>query len=582
MAQSDPRTFAATFDGLPIEGARPRVALDRRGRPFAIASGARNLVARPLGEFELDASTLRRRFALSGSRVGAARPAWWPTEAGLAPCWVLTRERGARSFEELVVDARDGRLLAQRERVRFGEGVYPWFGERVAFPTGSAKAAVYANVGDALAEHASVRKLKAWSLGVPAPVGLPRGFLVGARVDVYDALGDWAVNYAGKFVYGLDTFPQFFDQANAYWQVDAFHRHLRKALGRELATDFALPVIVNEADTLPGGYYTPATLPDGHAAGYVVLFDLEEFLGAGADSARDPALVAHEYVHAWLDREGRAFDGAVGDPTRALEEALADFFALAKQKDTAVGRVLAEFAGPSWLRDLDDEDHLLESLTEAQAAATQGLFDEHRASEVFGSLLLDARRELGVKHTERWVDRAIELMPHSLGELGLGLVGPTEAIDAASVCFASASLALLTAADGFDDIATLIGAATGRGVFGDPASAIDVELQLEAFPKRATTLPSTFARGDEVHSYFFRANPGRELTLTLRADGSDVLPDFELVGPLGAQGPKTYTQGGRRVRQTGIELVGPLGTTYEVRVRSTDGARGRYRLRLDA
>ncbi|MCE9594228.1 MAG: hypothetical protein K8S98_08540 [Planctomycetes bacterium] len=574
---------AAEFEGLPVEGVEARVAFDSSKRVLGVRAAPTSLAVRKLGAFELDATEVVACLASEGRRVEVVRAAWRPEHDGLAPCWIVRVERGARSLQELVVDARDGGVLERRELVHFGSGTYPWFGERVTFATTHAKGSVYATVADALATRATQRTFKGWSLGVPAPVGLPRGFLTGAHVDVYDAQSAWALNASGKFDYSTDAYPDFFDQASAYWHVESCYRHLRKVLGRELASDYALPVIVNAHDTLPGGYYSPAPFVDGHVAGEIVLFDLENFLGPGADSARDPTLVAHEYVHAWLDREGRAFTGAVGDPTRALEEGLADFFAAAKNKTDAIGPVLAQFAGPLWLRDLDDGDHLAETLADARAKATQGLFDEHRAGEVFASFLCDVRRELGTKQTERLVDRSIELMPHSMAELGLASVAPPQAIAAGAKCFASATLALLTTASSQAEQAALVGAATGRGIFGDPASAIDVELQLEAYPKRRVTLPSAFALGTETHGYFFRADPGRMLTLTVvAADGSNVAPDFEIVGPVVVHGAKSVSDGGRRIVQSGIELTGPVGTTYEVRVTSSDHRPGRYRLRLDA
>jgi hypothetical protein len=531
----------------------------------------------------LGAAAARARAELAGVRVDEASAVWRPTRTGLVPAWRVGGARGARSYTELVLDARDGSVLAERERARFGQGVYPWFGSRVEFATTIARGNVYASVADALVERATSRPFKGWSLGVPEPVGLPRGFLVGAHVDVYDGQGEWAIQAKGRFDFSAVDFPQFFDQANAYWQVESFYRHLRKTLGRELATDYALPVIVNVHDALPGGYYTPAALADGHATGYVVLFDLEDFLGPGADSARDPTLVAHEYVHAWLARDARAFGGALGDPTRAIEEALADFFATAKAGETAVGRVLAPFTGASSLRDLDDGDHLAETLADAHAQAAVGLFDEHRASEVLGALFVDLRRELGVKRAERLIERAIDAMPHAPEELGLDGFASLPPLDAGAITFASAALALLHAADAQCEMAAIVGAATGRGVFGDAASACDVELELEALPKRTVTLPATFALGGETHVYSFRAAQGRKLSITIVAeDDSLVQPDFVLVGPLGAAGAKHVSAGGRRVRQSGIELAGPTGTVYRLEVQSSTSAPGRYRVRLDA
>lgn len=598
-ATDDPRVWRVEYGGLAVDGASARIALDRHARVRGATLAPRELVASVVGEFELDECDVREalaaRFAVEtaavtpragASDVGASfaigepRRVWRATRAGLAPSFVVEVSRGARSRVELVIDARDASVLDERELVRFG-GSYPWYGSTVEFPTGKARANVFVDADDALAGRVTQRKLHGWSLGVPEPVGLPRGFLVGARVDVYDAWGDWAIHWLGHFEYTPDFFPQFFDQANAYWHVDGFHRHLRKALGRELVTDYALPVIVNLPDSVPGGYYSPATLPDGHVSGYVVLNDLEEFLGPGADSARDATLVAHEYVHAWLACDGRSFDGAAGDPTRAIEEALADFFATAKHGGHVVGGLFEPWGVPGWPRDLDDGQHLLETLLDAQALGG-GALDEHRASEVLGAFFVDVRRERGTKRTERWLDRAIELMPHTFAELGIAQNASADPVGAASIGFASTALALLTTADSNADAAAVIGAATGRGIFGAPTSAYDVVSHLEALPKRAITLPSGFARGDEVHVYAFRAAPGRELTITVRASaGSDVRPDFELVGPHDELAPKKFTADGRRVVQHELVLSGDVDTTYELRVRSTTGASGRYRARID-
>ncbi|MCK6448695.1 MAG: hypothetical protein L6Q99_20060 [Planctomycetes bacterium] len=599
-ATDDPRVLRVEYGGLAVDGASARIAFDRHGRVRGAAIAPRELRASVVGEFELDECAVREALAarFSGEtarpepRVGAfevgpdlelgeARRVWRATDAGLVPSFVIELSRGARSQVELVVDARDAAVLDERELVRSGGGSYPWYGETVEFPTGKARANVFVDADDALAGRITQRKLHGWSLGVPDPVGLSRGYLVGARVDVYDAWGEWAIHWLGHFDYAPDFFPQFFDQANAYWHVDGIHRHLRKALGRELVTDYALPVIVNVPDSVPGGYYSPAALPDGHVSGYVVLNDLEAFLGPGADSARDATLVAHEYVHAWLARDGRSFDGAAGDPTRAIEEALADFFATAKHGGHVVGGLFEPWGVPGWPRDLDDGQHLLETLLEAQALGG-GALDEHRASEVLGAFFVDVRRERGTKRTERWLDRAIELMPHSFAELGVAQNASADPVGAASIGFASVALSLLATADSHADAAAVIGSATGRGIFGASASAYDAVVHLEALPKRAITLPSGFAHGDEVHVYSFRAAPGRELTITVQASaGSDVRPDFELVGPHAELAPKKFTSGGLRVVQSGLVLEGDVDTTYELRVRSTSGASGRYRARID-
>jgi hypothetical protein len=581
--------------GVPLAGVDCVVVVDEHGRVVRASGAAPELPPAPPAfalSDALAAQVARDSVrAVSGTaidwREAVVVPVYFATADGLRPALRcdLTALAGAPAYS-VYVDAQTGGELAREDRILRG-GKWPNGDKFIHFGTTTATGRVYRNQADALAGIATKQSLKNWSTGVPKPFNIAKGFLVGSRVFVVNDAGPFLFKPAGSFLFDPLTQADRFDQVNTYYQIESFYGHLTHALGTALGSNFALPVVVNVKTPEVNAFFSPTLFPLlGHTQGFIVLNDMSDTLGVEGDISRDPTVVHHEYTHAWVHYEHEAFQGDLDYPTRAMGEAVADFFALAYAKDGAIGRYIAQIAfGQPSFRDLRDDDHFPETVLDAMTLTVSGLPEEHRSGEVMGALMLDLRAAAGAKRAEQLVFAALPSMPNHMGPVGFPVVTPANALEASGTYFATCILALLAVAEGPGDVQDVLGAATGRGVLGDPASELELFVNLEQFPNKKAVFPSRFvvATGQ---TFFFKAKPGRLLRvkITGAASGS-VLPDFTITGangepnPTRGVDPKVFS--GQVVEQTGIELLLPQGSVYAIEVTTQAGTSGEYTLVLD-
>jgi len=591
-----------TLAELPIVGLEATVLFDAQGR----ITGA-NVVApgpaRPLGRFVVgdEVATRTATDALAHGRgrpVGVAAPAWqeprlqraWQaTGDGLVPVLrvALASVTPGESWE-VVVDARDGAQRRVVTHIDRGEGLYPFFGNFIVFDTKSASGTAFKSIDKALDLSASSKSLKNWARGIGAPVNQSQGFLTGAFIDIYDDNNQNVFSSSGNFKTDLFADPDAFDQVNTYYQCDTFFAHLKKQLGHAVASDFSLPFVVNAKSTTPNAFFSSDPFPlDNHVDGFILFFDLEPVLDEFADFSRDPTVVAHEYTHAWIHYEGESFEDDLDYPTRAAGEGLADFFALAWQKDDVIGRYIDAATGIGISRDLQDDDFFIDTLADAVAVSGTPLPEEHRAGEILGSFCTDLREELGTKKAERLVYAALPFMPNSMVEIGYPLVDATNMVDASGDFLLACLAGLLDVSPDAKQTAAIVGFATARGIVGDDQSVGDVTIDLASFSKGKITIPGAFVGGDPAQSFFFTAPPGSTLSVTVKADKNGALPDFTLLRAVGgtpdastSTQPKKFTSEGRKVSEKGIALLLGQGEVYQL-VIENDGFDGGFTLTLD-
>ncbi|MSR48350.1 MAG: hypothetical protein EXS13_15035 [Planctomycetes bacterium] len=591
-----------SHDGLPILGLDVSVSFDGHGELVAARASVPGPV-RPLGTFllrddeaaPLATQAVEAEDALRRRRPGVvwtttrSRRAWRAEAAGLVPVVQVTLQ-GDRPGElfEVTIDARDGVSRRVVDRVRRGDGLYPYFGQFVPFSTKSAKGLVFKSVDNAIDGIASTKSLKNWSKGIGAPVDFAQGFLVGAHVDIWDDLNTNLFSASGNFKTSISADPDGFDQVNTYYQVDTFFGHLDKQLLDPIALGHALPILINVKTDEPNAFFVADFFPiDGHTIGYIQFNDIEELVGPEGDFSRDPTVVAHEYTHAWLAFEGESFEDPLDYPTRAVGEAIPDFFACAWQDEVEIGTYLDAVTGLGLARNLQDDDELLTTLLDAIDLTASGLPEEHRAGEIFGSLLTDLRLEIGTKDSERLVFASLPFLPDSVADIGIGVVDANNAFDASAEYLFECAVGLADSALEDGDFLAVLGAATSRAVIGDEFSFGDVFFDLSAFKKNKVTIPARFVAGDSSHSYFFVAQAGSTLKVTIKADKDGALPDFDLFdGATGSVFPafetkaKSFTSGDRKVTQSGLELLLGDGVLYEIEVLNF-GLDGAYTLTLD-
>ncbi|MCK6448693.1 MAG: hypothetical protein L6Q99_20050 [Planctomycetes bacterium] len=586
--------------GVPIEGFSAIVSFDAQSRIVAaeVRGGSATELggsATELGGFERDASSaeLAASKALGAHRARLGKLAtfagdpprvwrvWLARDGGLVPAqrveFVSARQGEAYSF---YVDARSGELLRTVDRAYSGTGQYPFFGQTVPFSTGSAKCSTYKSMDAAIAGKAKSQKLKDWSLGIGAPVNLAKGFMTGARFDVFDDTGNDPFVANGKFVFDPLLQADAFDVANTGFEINAAYLHLKKNLGHELGSNFAMPLVVNVKDTTLNAFFTPSTFPDGHTDGFMVFFDNEQLGSVEADFSRDPSVVDHEYTHAWTHFEGESFEDPVDYPTRAANEAIADFFALAKQKDTVLARYIEHiYQGIGIARDLADDDHLLTTFADAVALTQSGLPEEHRLGEVFGCFMTDLRFELGTKKSMRLVYDALPFIANDMASIGFANVDANNAFDATQA-FCNEFFTGMLAADeqaGGKNLGAIHGAAAARGIGDSEAAGAANIIDLASLPKGKLKIPSEFVVAGTDHVYAFTAPLNSKLTLSVKAKGG-VQPEFDLI--LG-----TLTDFDLDVSANGEKLTihatcTDANETYAFTL-GTVGALGAYTLTLD-
>ncbi len=535
----------------------------------------------------------RASFPLAEAKATIATQVYIAAPTGLVPAWRIDIPSTDRHEAwRALVDAGTGVAMGARDRTQYAtKGFLPtnYDGQFITFTKftlGTAKSRVFASQSAAINGLSSKKTVKNFaSKGVPA-ANVDKGFIVGARSNVFDFFGDDP--FQPNLVFDYDPFdpstlsngiPRYdaFDCANINYQLELFYQHLTKNLGlKQLASNLAVPIIVNDPQTDINAFFSPSVWPDAMnpiTVGFMDFFDLTNSVNdVAADLSRDPVVACHEYTHGWLFYENLPFDDTIDFPPRAVGEALPDFFATTLHQDNQVGRytgIVLQNGVP--IRQLQDDDLFpdttLESLVDDDPTAGILLMpEEHASGEVIGSFLLDARDLLGGKAMERLVFSAMPSMPHTMADIGYTsnqvFANP---IAATGDYFFECALELANQTLSQTQFEVIYGSATGRGIFNDANSGHAIAVNLEPLKNHQLVAPTDFPRANGSRQFLFRAKQGRKLSIVVQSDsGATLNPDFVLSSSTGLGGDftlgsaKQTSANGKTVSQSNITLNMPL------------------------
>lgn len=476
------------------------------------------------------------------------------------------------------------------------------------FKIGSgAKGNVFKGQSAAIAGTASPNtNLENFGLQSVLQANSPKGYTFGARANVFDANTNDPFSAQLNFNFDPILDADDFDVTNTYYQLEEFYQHVRKNLGlKDLASNLSMPVIVNFKTNEINAFFAPDFYPDAVnplTFGFMVFHDLSDLaFDPFDDVSRDPVVAGHEYTHAWLFYEGLDFADPLDFPSRALNEAVADFFGSSKEQDFIIGRYtgLEMAASNEGFRNLQDDDQFPQTTVDGMTLTMSGLPEEHRNGEIFGAALIDIRDSLGVKAAEKLVFRSLPDMPHSVADSGLSNFAVTsDPVGATDIFMGDCLFGLLINTVTDDELATVVGAFTARGLLGGPSSDNDVVVNLEALDGKVKELfyPSTLPRTGTTHRYLLRAKQNRKLDVYLYMDPSDaLLANFSIAASNGDPGAITFTNpvqqsvDGKIVWRTAMTLNLPLGKNpasddpfYTISVTSTNNTTGEYVLQVRA
>jgi hypothetical protein len=337
------------------------------------------------------------------------------------------------------VDALDGSVLAVFENVvRFGEGAIPQGEGFVLFKTGNGKGTVY-------------KDFKAAAANLPSTIALPE---LAKETAVTDLAEDGTL--FGRFALVLnqtdpenenavfpipgvnhqflgspfaDNFPtlDLFDATNCYYHITKFALGMTKLNGGLLPTDFAMPTLVNSPFAPLNAFFSSDDLGLGTGQGFMIYGDNSWFKGfePADDVARDPTVMCHEYTHGICAFSGLDFGGdPLNSPSRAVNEALADYFAGSFFKDPRIGFPLAQLGSdtlneafgmtPDGLRNMAEPRTFIDNIDDL---LDEGFPEEHVAGQVFGCTLWHFREVLKQKVADDVIFDSIFNWPESLAEL---------------------------------------------------------------------------------------------------------------------------------------------------------------------
>jgi hypothetical protein len=388
--------------------------------PPSVNAAAARLAA--LTHLKLDETALmaapgvagRARVAADGS-VQLVQRVELVTRAGLRPLAVD-------------IDAHSGAVLGVRDNRSFGTGNLLWDGVALPLTTGNGKGYAYASVANALAGKETGASLRELTLqDVSEAAFALNGTLTGryAKVSGLDVVlvspsRIFPVSDSSSASLGPIVEYEAFDHVNTYFWITRMAAWLGK-VQRVLASDTCIPAIVNYDDEGSGfinAFYSPQDLDEpgsGFSPGFFVFGDFDALTGDPADDfSRDPSVVCHEYTHGMVDKAGFSFgDGELDTPSRAVNEAIADYAAASFLRDPRIGPVVVAHSGADLalggdaLRNLDAPITLPDNLTDTLGGT--GLPEEHEAGEIFGAALWSARTALKAKIADDMILRLLRV-----------------------------------------------------------------------------------------------------------------------------------------------------------------------------
>jgi hypothetical protein len=547
---------------------------------------------------------------------------WLPEADALRPAYrVDHRSQEPGEAWRTHVDASDGTVVGILDRVdEYGTGKFPksFDGNSISFAgfaTGNATARVYSSQNKALLELDSKKTLKNFAiLGLPSQ-GMTKGRIFSRIAQSVNRAGADPVESSLVYDYEpLSTdptssgIPQYdaFDCVNVVYHIERFYQHLLDQLGKtSLASNMAMPVLVNEAVNEVNAFFSPGPFPEDpdpnpKTTGFLRFHDLRSFTGDIEDDlSRDPVVVCHEYVHALLFYEGLRFTSLQNFPPRAINEAVPDFYSTTFNHDTTVARYTAQhMLGGVPLRVLQVDEHFPETTNEAftvQPPPPGALPSAHKSGETYSTMLLDIGESLGDKRTEQLVFAALSAMPHTIADLGM-----TEAeVNADPVLqtgrfFFECTTPLLATAKNDKERGAVYGAGVGRGILQESGQ-FSVVVNLENADNRKMTFPSVIAREGLTTKILFHAKQNRVLKITLEVDfDSNIVPTMSLTASNGAMDAIVFNEsavtsnGGKTITQSNIDLKLPLaknptaGSPFYVFTLDPTSGMGYFKVTLDA
>jgi hypothetical protein len=506
----------------------------------------------------------------------------------------------------LELDAHTGRFLRTIENTTHASGNFHYDDVVIPFATGVGKGGAYKNVKAALKSQDGPTGLKSLAIEDAEVFLAPAGSLTGRYCQVVDDLGFIIISDIFDFLYSDSSTTsiggsvpeyQLFDHANTFAWLTRMGAFFSKRIG-DFAADYTVLTFVNYDNEEAGyanAFYTTSDSDGagGYDPGYFVFGEFSNITGDPMDDlSRDPSIVCHEYVHCVMDKEGLTFAAAPLDtPSRAVNEAVADYFAASYLKTPEIGAVLGKFGveigttGEA-LRNLMSSRTMPDNLFDF-VGVTTFLPQEHSAGVIFGAALWKARQRLKPKAMDTLVFQSLSSWPLSTAEVGFPVVTPANA----QAAYAAYYLACFSAmADTLDDgspkgrskTASLLGAFMSHGVVGSEAvgvlefdateGGLKLNVRGEFLGSIGTHVIDVVLGAGQVVSVSAKGVKGT--TVDFAFDDAPAAGDND--GDFSASKPKKVNAAGTKASQKKI-LVNAT-RTYRLTVTNTDALGGAYRL----
>jgi hypothetical protein len=440
------------------------------------------------------------------------------------------------------VDAHDGSVLAVFENTyEFGEGTFKYQGNIDVFKTGNGKGVVYKDFDKAAEGVSSTLALPELALETAVPILAEDGSLFGRFALVLNEtppVGDLFT--ISGFNHQFLGFPSdvnaeqadLFDATNCYFHITKFALGMTKLVGTTLPTDFAMPTLVNSPFELYNAFFSPQDLGLGTGPGFMVFGDTSYDTGFLADDlARDPTVMCHEYLHAIAEFSGLAFGlDPLNSPSRAVNEAIADYFAASFFKDARIGYPIAQIASDAFilamgltstggLRNLEAPKTMYDNLLDV---LVDDVPEEHIAGHIFGCTLWQVRVVVKQKVADDLIFDSLFNWPFSLTELGYTEYGPANAVQAYTDFYQACLLQLVNDAiqkKGIKVATKVLGAAMRNGAIG--LQELGTGAVLDLSQGGSVTLKSAFLGQSDGHLLGVALNGGQTFDLTLTGDKKD-------------------------------------------------------------
>ncbi len=442
---------------------------------------------------------------LSGPR---ARPVARLLAQGVALIWdVDVVSHSPLHPRTVAVDAHTGAVLGVRDAFQSaaGEGTYSFEDTDTTFATRNGKGSYYKNVKRALKSKFGNGKLRELSSETVIPSGgdgfvvsAEAGDLFGRFAHVFDDLSFSVLSESFNFSLSTDdgdpltedwdsdlslATHQLFDHVNTYhWITQSALYHDKVFDG--IATDYAIPVVVN-AEGVFNAFYSPTAVIPGFPDGFWAFGDFDATTCDTMDDfSRDPTIVTHEYNHGVLNKAGVAWgDEPLDTPARMVNEAVADYFSGSFHRDWCTGPVLALFSGDDLaiegecVRDLSAARIFPDNVFDVLGAETM-LPEEHEAGLILGSTLAEIHRAVKQKVADASIAASIDSWPASNAAAGFPVVDEDNVQDAMEAFFSMAMTSLLDEIGttfGAKRLGRALGAAMMNGVVGSATTAYTID-----------------------------------------------------------------------------------------------------------